>query len=554
MLSAESYALARKPSRRRPLRRRWVKLRMRVRRFTIIHSNPGQIRGLSGGIFRGLSWLSGLFSAVWRAITGLLSWIYRWCCRTAEQAALRIRDFDAVRWDWYQRRLELKSLTQRRQRSRTAPALLMASAVVMIVSACCFSLGFEVRLNGESIGYVENRREVLQVVEQVEQRVSSYLGAPYSLDADFSYSLRYMDRTERLDQELLAQRLFASVDDQPHRYVLLVDGEILGSCQSRTALELMLRRILLSAVPNATQVNTSFVNDVQIQETTSQAVPAATIADMEALLTSLKEETQYYTVQPGDTVSAIALNHDTTVSQVKALNPGLDETRIYSGQQITLSGAVPYLSVQQTVTETYAETIPFQTNVEYDDSMYKNKSYIKVEGVNGSADVVADVTYVNGSETNRNILSYTVTREPVNAVKVVGTKDLPRTAATGSFIKPSNGRFTSGYGYRPSLGDFHTGVDFAGKTGTAIWAADGGTVSFAGRKGNYGLCVMIDHGNGYVTLYAHCSKLLVSKGDKVAKGDQIAKVGATGRVTGAHVHFEIKYNGANQNPLKYIGK
>ena len=224
------------------------------------------------------------------------------------------------------------------------------------------------------------------------------------------------------------------------------------------------------------------------------------------------------------------------------------------GQQLTLSAAVPYLSVQQTVTEAYTQVIPYETVIQYDDTMYKNKSKITVQGVNGSADVVADVTYVNGVETGREIISYVVTAEPVNAVKVVGSKPLPRTMATGNFIKPSNGTFSSGYGNRRSLGDFHTGVDFAGAKGTNIWAADGGVVTHAGWKGNYGYCVIINHQNGYTTLYAHCSKLLVKVGDKVAQGDIIAKVGNTGRSFGAHVHFEIKYNGKTQNPLNYINK
>ena len=100
----------------------------------------------------------------------------------------------------------------------------------------------------------------------------------------------------------------------------------------------------------------------------------------------------------------------------------------------------------------------------------------------------------------------------------------------------------------------YTGVDFAGATGTNIWAADGGVVIHAGWKGNYGYCVIIDHQNGYTTYYAHCSKLLVKKGDKVAQGDIIAKVGNTGRSYGAHVHFEILYYGKTQNPLNYISK
>ena len=83
-------------------------------------------------------------------------------------------------------------------------------------------------------------------------------------------------------------------------------------------------------------------------------------------------------------------------------------------------------------------------------------------------------------------------------------------------------------------------------------AADGGTVTLAKWNGNYGRCVVIDHGNGYTTLYAHCSKLLVSKGQKVAKGEKIALVGSTGRSTGPHLHFEVRKNGKAINPTKVL--
>lgn len=555
MLFADSYVLPRKRAGgRRHGRRRWVKLRVHARRLANIGANASELRGLVGGAARVCSWLLWFLWLLWSLVLRGWNRVYRFGCRLLDDFLDWLRAQDRVRWELYQHYTHLKSLTHRRQRGRTAPILLMASATVLIISACYFGLGFQVRLDGQPIGYVEDRSQVDALVERVEERLSAYLGVPYSLEADFSYSMRYMDRTDPLDEELLEQRLFASVGDVSRRYVLTVDGETIGACQSKTALELMLRRILLDSAGNATQVNTSFVNDVRITETTSSAAALVPLADMEARLTANKTETQTYTVQSGDTVSAIGLRYDMKVSEIKALNPGLDEARIHVGQQLTLSAAVPYLSVQQTVTEAYTQVIPYETVIQYDDTMYKNKSKITVQGVNGSADVVADVTYVNGVETGREIISYVVTAEPVNAVKVVGSKPLPRTMATGNFIKPSNGTFSSGYGTRRSLGDFHTGVDFAGAKGTSIWAADGGVVTHAGWKGNYGYCVIINHQNGYTTLYAHCSKLLVKVGDKVAQGDIIAKVGNTGRSFGAHVHFEIKYNGKTQNPLNYINK
>jgi len=115
---------------------------------------------------------------------------------------------------------------------------------------------------------------------------------------------------------------------------------------------------------------------------------------------------------------------------------------------------------------------------------------------------------------------------------------------------PTRGRISSRYGMRN--GRMHRGLDIAAPTGTAIKAADGGKVIFTGRKGNFGNLVEIDHGNGYVTRYAHCSSINVKTGEKVYKGQVIAKVGSTGRSTGPHLHFEVLKNGRNQNPSGHV--
>ena len=118
-------------------------------------------------------------------------------------------------------------------------------------------------------------------------------------------------------------------------------------------------------------------------------------------------------------------------------------------------------------------------------------------------------------------------------------------------MKPVSGYIiTSPYGYRSS--GFHTGLDMAVSMGTPVYAAASGTVTFAGYKGSYGYLVIIDHGNGYQTYYAHCSALYVSAGQSVAQGQNISAVGSTGNSTGPHLHFEIRYNGSTLNPQSYI--
>lgn len=106
--------------------------------------------------------------------------------------------------------------------------------------------------------------------------------------------------------------------------------------------------------------------------------------------------------------------------------------------------------------------------------------------------------------------------------------------------------------YGPRWGSTHTGVDFAASTGTAIYAWKDGTVIYAGWSGGYGNFIEVKHSDGTTSRYAHCSKILVSKGQTVSKGETIGKVGSTGNSTGPHLHFEIKVNGSFVNPLNYL--
>ena len=121
---------------------------------------------------------------------------------------------------------------------------------------------------------------------------------------------------------------------------------------------------------------------------------------------------------------------------------------------------------------------------------------------------------------------------------------------------PADGYISSYFGVRADpfdgLAARHTGLDVAAPTGSSIRTVAEGMVTFAGVRSGYGNVVEIDHGNGYMTRYAHASKLLVRPGQHVRVGEEIAEVGSTGRSTGAHVHFEVWYNGRVVNPLAYV--
>lgn len=124
-------------------------------------------------------------------------------------------------------------------------------------------------------------------------------------------------------------------------------------------------------------------------------------------------------------------------------------------------------------------------------------------------------------------------------------------------IVPIEGRVTDSFGMRMhpilKIRRMHTGTDFVANVGTPVYAPGGGTVSFAGRRGGYGITLEIDHGFGYKTVYAHLSKILVKKGQKITRGDLIAESGNTGKLsTGPHLHYEVRHNGIALNPINFM--
>jgi murein DD-endopeptidase MepM/ murein hydrolase activator NlpD len=123
-------------------------------------------------------------------------------------------------------------------------------------------------------------------------------------------------------------------------------------------------------------------------------------------------------------------------------------------------------------------------------------------------------------------------------------------------IWPARGRISSGFGMRKipyaSGYQFHTGVDIIGAYGSEVWASADGKVVFAGYRGSYGHTVVIDHGYGYETLYAHLSGFSVGAGDLVQRGETVGYMGASGRTTGTHLHYEVLLNGSPVNPTNYM--
>lgn len=280
----------------------------------------------------------------------------------------------------------------------------------------------------------------------------------------------------------------------------------------------------------------SYVNSDQIQDLN-------TAID---LVTKDTAENKIYEAKQGDCLSTIATNYDLTVADLLGMNSGLTENSVIGiGDQIVVTVPEPEISVVVQEEKTYQEN--YDADIQYieDDSMYKGQSVVLSEGSQGYREVHAKITYRNGTETGREILSQTVMTESVAKVVKVGTLVPP------TFVKPiSGGTFSSPFGMR--WGKMHEGVDWACPVGTAVNASCAGKVITAGWVSGYGYCVVIQHSDGKKTRYGHLSKILVSAGQTVDQNEKIALSGNTGDSTGPHLHFEIIVNGTPVNPLSYL--
>ena len=222
------------------------------------------------------------------------------------------------------------------------------------------------------------------------------------------------------------------------------------------------------------------------------------------------------------------------------------------------SGKNPIFTVTVNSSLFRKEKIQFDIKKEKTNKLYEGKTKLARKGKDGARLITGSGTFVNGKLVESVVYKDQVIKEPVTQIVKIGTKKKNiKGVPTGDFIWPfpSSHHITSGYGARigPFFGaEFHMGYDIAGSYGANVIAADGGTVVKASFHPSYGNEIVIDHGNGLQTRYAHNSSLNVSVGQKVSRGETIAFCGSTGDSTGNHLHFEVLKNGTHTDPAPYL--
>lgn len=434
--------------------------------------------------------------------------------------------------------------------------LVSAALGTALTLTTLYSTSYAVVVDGEQVGVVADQSMVDHAIETVEAQGSELLGYDYQVEGNVDYEFTLTLKSDLSDEETIQNYFYEQlneVSDQLRAYEVEVNGQAVGAVKDDVSLRNMLDDMKEQYTTENT-VKAEFVETLKINNVYA-VDDLLTTEEMEQVLESNSTGETTYTVQKGDTFNAIAYANDMSISDLKALNPGVDINRLMVGDVLNVKEQVPTLSVKTLDHEVYTQSIECPVETVEDSSMYKGESKIVKQGKEGEAEVEADVVYINGYEKERTVTSTTTLREPTTTVKAVGTKEKPKTASKGTYIWPtSSHRINSYFGGRNLYGyyDYHSGLDIHASYGEKIKAADGGTVTFAGWKGSYGYLVIITHDNGVQTYYAHNSSLLVSAGDKVYQGQAIAKAGSTGNSTGVHCHFEVRVRGSAVNPLNYL--
>lgn len=248
-------------------------------------------------------------------------------------------------------------------------------------------------------------------------------------------------------------------------------------------------------------------------------------------------EVRIYAIKDGDTLSGVADKFDVSIDTIKWANEGVDWKKLKPGTEIKIppvTGLVykvkpgdTIYSIAKKFESSEQAIVDFPFNTFSDDETFAlvaGQTLIVPDGIMPDAPSPTLPRFAN-----------------------VLTPDAGAVAATGNFVWPAYGRITQGYRW------YHPAVDIANRDGGSILAADAGTVKVAGwSSSGYGNHVIIDHNNGYTTLYAHLSSLAVQAGQNVGRGAVLGQMGSTGRSTGTHLHFEIMAPGGKVDPLSYL--
>lgn len=445
-------------------------------------------------------------------------------------------------------------------------ALVFVFTVYQNVRNSIFAL--EVIYKGQSIGYVENQ----QVFDEGKDKAVFLLNSgsqdkkPDELIAEPVYKVKRVNVNELSNAGIISESLIKNSGTEYVRACgIYIDGNFLCAVKNESDAQSVFEGILEPYKKKAGDSGTvAFVEEIEyiqgLYPENSELIWNA--VSMRKALTQPKSEAVYHTMQEGDTVRSVLLKYGLSGAQLKALNPDTDFSAPEAITTLLVARQTNHVRVKVMKTRVTKQILPYETIKQNSSSLAKGTSKTTQEGANGEVQITELVTYIDGVESYSTVVSQKQIKEPVNRIILVGTKTY--TAESSGYTWPTRGAYaiSSYYGYRSasiSGWGFHGGIDIVrgggGTSGTPVVAAASGTVevAYSGYSG-YGHTVVINHGNGVKTRYAHMypGSICVRVGQKVSKGQQIGKIGTTGNSTGPHLHFEVIVNGSKVDPLKYV--
>lgn len=438
---------------------------------------------------------------------------------------------------------------------RMAMYVLPAGAVFLMVTVCQQTMGqsyaLQVQVDGQSVGYVANETVFNSALETVQERIN-YAGTDkveWTVEPTYSIAVSQ----ELMDENDVVDAIMMSASDEiSEGTALYLDGELTAICADGDALTGYLDGLMEPyQEPDDPNTSVSFNKEVQLENGIYFNESFQEYDEIEEMLSGVQQAQRVYTVQSGDTLWGIAQKNDLTFKELCNLNPDFkgeqlnEKSSIKPGDELIVTKEETYLEVRISKIVTWEESIPYTTITEKSDKILLGKTEVAQQGVEGVRSVTAECVYdTSGNLLSQNVLSSEVVREPIPQKVLKGNKN-SYISGSGQFIwpVPSYRRVSRWYG------GSHRGVDITGALGTPIYATAAGTVQKSGyeRAGagtNYGYSIILNHGNGYTSVYAHCSSLVVSAGQYVQQGQLLGYMGSTGRSTGVHLHFEIRQNGS----------
>ena len=424
----------------------------------------------------------------------------------------------------------------------------------------------EVQVNGQTVGYVANEDVFNSAREAVQERINYADTDHAKWTVEPTYTVTVAHKT--MDENEMADAILKSASDEiSEGTALYLDGELTAVCSDGVSLQSYLSSLLEPYEdPENSNVTVGFNKEVTLENGIYFNDSFQDEADVEKELSGVQQQEKIYTVGAGDTLWSIAQKNDLTFRELCELNtnfkgaPLNEKSNIQAGDELIVTKQEATLEVRITKVETWQEEIPYTTETTTSNEYTVGTKKTVQNGVNGLRQITAQRVYnTDGIQLSQKILSTEVVQEPVTEKIVKGTKKVTSSTSyitgSGQFIWPVPGyRYCSRW-----YGGNHKGVDICAAAGTPIYASAGGTVTKAGynKAGagtGYGYSIIISHGSGYTTVYAHCLSLAVHSGQTVKQGQLIGYVGSTGRSSGNHCHFEIRRNGSYIAPQNVFNR